>query len=97
MDDNILLVEGLIVDTRDGGIGFRNHSAPPPREYASTWSEDILFIQPQTQCVDTNLTLDFSIPATTSEGTSTIVNLALTDRGGFSNIDHKYPTWEQGG
>jgi hypothetical protein len=96
MDDKILLVEGLIVDTRDGGIGFRNHSAPPPREYASTWSEDILFIQPQTQCVDTNLTLDFSIPATTSEGTSTIVNLVLTDRGGFSNIDHKYPTWEMG-
>lgn len=96
MDDEILLVEGLIVDTRDGGIGFRNHSAPPPREYASTWSEDILFIQPQTQCVDTNLTLDFSIPETTSEGTSTIVNLVLTDRGGFSNIDHKYPTWEMG-
>ena len=36
MDDNILLVEGLIVDTKDGGIGFRNHSAPPSREYAST-------------------------------------------------------------
>ncbi|KAF2174731.1 hypothetical protein K469DRAFT_647989 [Zopfia rhizophila CBS 207.26] len=94
MDDQILLVEGLIVDTRDGGIGFRNHSAPPPREYASTWSEDILFIQPQTQCVDTNLTLDFSISATTSIGTSDIANLVLTDRGGFSNIDHKYPTWE---
>jgi hypothetical protein len=95
LNDAILLVEGLIVDMKNGGIGFRNHSAPPSQPYGSTWSEDILFIEPETQCVDTNLTLDFSIPKTTSEGTSTVSNLVLTDRGGFANINRHYPTWDR--
>ncbi len=30
------------------------------QQYDSTWTEDLLFIQPITQCVDTNLTLDFA-------------------------------------
>jgi hypothetical protein len=94
-NDAIPLAEGLIVDMKNGGIGFRNHSAPPSQPYGSTWSEDILFIEPETQCVDTNLTLDFSIPKTTSESFSTISNLVLTDRGGFANIDKHYPTWDR--
>jgi hypothetical protein len=93
LNDAIVLVEGLIVDMKNGGIGFRNHSAPPSQPYGSTWSEDILFVIPETQCVDTNLTLDFSIPKTTSA--LTISNLVLTDRGGFANINRHYPTWDR--
>ena len=94
LDDAIVVVEGLIVDMKNGGIGFRNHSAPPLQQYGSTWSEDILFIEPETQCVDTNLTLDFMIPEYTSQG-STISNLVLTDRGGFANLSHHYPVWDR--
>jgi len=95
LNDAIMLAEGLIVDMKNGGIGFRNHSAPPSQPYGSTWSEDILFIEPETQCVDTNLTLDFSIPNAASESFSTISNLVLTDRGGFANINKHYPTWDR--
>jgi hypothetical protein len=53
-------IEGLVVDTVQGQVGFRNHSATLQFEHGATWSEDILFIQPQSVCVDTNLTLDFT-------------------------------------
>ena len=53
--------------------------------------EDLLFIEPETVCVDTNLTLDFTI-ASSPNGTSSIVTgVVLTDRGGFININHTYP------
>jgi hypothetical protein len=37
-------VEGLIVDTKKGGIGFRNHTVPPSFKHGVTWEEDILFV-----------------------------------------------------
>lgn len=97
LSDAIQPVEGLVVDMKNGGIGFRNHSAPAWRPYGSTWTEDLLFVEPETVCVDTNLTLDF-IVSTTEESMmdlSGISNLVLTDRGGFVNINHTYPRWEK--
>ncbi|KAL1995994.1 hypothetical protein VTN49DRAFT_529 [Thermomyces lanuginosus] len=92
--DDYLAIEGLVVDMKNGGIGFRNHSAPPRTPYGSTWSEDLLFIEPETRCVDTNLTLDFSLPRFTSEeNIGTYVDLVLTDRGGFANLDLSYPNY----
>jgi len=86
-------VEGLVVDMKNGGIGFRNHSAPVWQPYGSVWTEDLLFIEPETACVDTNLTLDFSVP---EDGfADDIEGLVLTDRGGFVNINHTYPRWDR--
>jgi hypothetical protein len=98
LSDSYLVVEGLIVDMKNGGIGLRNHSAPPPRQYGSSWSEDLLFASPDTVCVDTNLTLDFVIPSTTLESTSpgSAFRLNLTDRGGFVNLNQTYPIWNKG-
>ena len=60
LESTIQLVDGLIVDAKKGGIGFRNHTAPATfHEYGTTWTEDILFIEPETQCVDLNVTFDF--------------------------------------
>ncbi|EFE35047.1 uncharacterized protein ARB_06003 [Trichophyton benhamiae CBS 112371] len=96
LNNRIEAVEGLVVDTKNGGIGFRNHTAPPVEPFGSSWSEDLLFIVPETQCVDTNLTLDFSIPLKNSESISNqITNLVLTDRGGFANLVQKYPSWDR--
>ncbi|KAL1976249.1 hypothetical protein VTN31DRAFT_2531 [Thermomyces dupontii] len=93
--DDYLAVEGLVVDMKNGGIGFRNHSAPPSTPYGSTWSEDLLFIEPESQCVDTNLTLDFSLPKSYREKTvgESYTNLVLTDRGGFANLNLTYPNY----
>jgi hypothetical protein len=94
------VVEGLVVDAVNGEIGFRNHSAPPPSAYGSTWTEDLLFICPVTQCVSTNLTLDFSLPSNTSTSNYSageIVDLRLTDRGGFAELNLSYsrdPSWD---
>lgn len=86
LDDAVKPYEGLIVDMKDGGIGFRNHTTPRPNyQYGSTWEEDILFVEPETQCVDTNLTLDFTlVPDDTSS--NFVDNLVLTDHGGFSAL-----------
>ncbi|KAJ8118695.1 hypothetical protein OPT61_g386 [Boeremia exigua] len=99
LSDSYLVVEGLVVDMKNGGIGFRRHSAPPPRTHGSSWSEDLLFTEPETVCVDTNLTIEFQIPATTNEKAATgsleVMNLHLTDRGGFVNLKPEYPVWDR--
>jgi hypothetical protein len=51
--------EGVIVDAVNGGIGFRNHTVPvkPQMNYGATWTEDLLWIEPVSVCVDTNWTM----------------------------------------
>jgi hypothetical protein len=86
------LVEGLIVDTKLGGIGFRNHSLPPQTTYGTTWEEDILFIEPKSECVDTNITVEF----TTNSGGTRISTMNLVDHGGFSDLDKAATWWSSG-
>jgi hypothetical protein len=98
LNNAIQPVEGLIVDTVNGGIGFRNHTTPSPLALGSTWSEDLLFLEPSTVCVDLNLTLDFTL--TQSKASSYLANdetgiqvgaVVLTDRGGFANLNQTFP------
>ncbi|KAF7553395.1 hypothetical protein G7Z17_g3631 [Cylindrodendrum hubeiense] len=91
-DNDIRAVEGLIVDGKSGGIGFRNHTLPVGHTRGATWSEDLLFLQPDVQCVDLNVTVDFTV--TMSSGGSnqfSISEMVLTDRGGFVNINKTDP------
>ncbi|KAG7287153.1 hypothetical protein NEMBOFW57_006658 [Staphylotrichum longicolle] len=91
LDPTIQLVDGLIVDAQNGGIGFRNHTVPlPVHEYGSIWSEDILFVEPEAQCVDLNVTFDFELPQR-NDGRLSAGNLTLTDRGGFSKLSRTSP------
>jgi hypothetical protein len=74
-----------------GGIGFRKHTAPRATlQYGATWSEDILFIEPETQCVDLNITLDYSI-TTILDAASGYESVVLTDHGGLSSLSHIQP------
>ncbi|GMF67465.1 unnamed protein product [Aspergillus oryzae] len=84
LSDRIEVAEGVIMDTKNGGIGFRNHTLPPQSHHGSTWTEDLLFVVPQTSCVNLNLTLDF-------KWQSFPVNVTVTDRGGFVNLRHQQP------
>lgn len=95
LSDEIGVYEGLIVDMKQGGLGFRNHTAPPWTRYGSEWSEDILFIEPESVCVDTNLTIDFEFPEEATSFGYTDINRVLTDRGGFVNINRTYPKWDR--
>lgn len=95
LDDSVNIIEGLIADLRTGGIGFRNHTIPAGFAHGTTWSEDLLFIEPETECVDTNLTIDYVVttPQQYSDSYSDIAKLFLTDRGGFSNFNQTYPEY----
>ncbi|GIJ92598.1 hypothetical protein Asppvi_001876 [Aspergillus pseudoviridinutans] len=86
LDEKVEAVEGLIVDMVDGGIGFRNHTAPAKAlKYGSTWNEDILFIRPETQCVPLNFSIDFQLPSDL-ETNLDVVDLMLRDHGGLSRL-----------
>jgi hypothetical protein len=87
LNDRYEAVEGLIVDTKAGGIGFRNHSMPPSSDTGYEWTEDILWIEPDTVCVNTNLTLDFTM-ALSPRGA---ISANITDRGGFVHLPTDYP------
>lgn len=96
LNDKLHAVEGLVVDGKKGGIGMRNHTIPVGHSRGVTWSEDLLFIEPEVECVDTNVTIDF-MASTGNEGS---IGLALNqfrmiDRGGFVNINKTAPLDEQ--
>lgn len=90
MDTEVQVVEGLVVDMVNGSVGLRNHTFPPGYQYGATWSEDLLFVQPDTVCVNTNLTIDYTI-STSPNISELLTNLVLTDRGGFVNLNSTYP------
>ncbi|KAG0634519.1 hypothetical protein HOY80DRAFT_1098240 [Tuber brumale] len=90
LKDSLLLVEGLIVDAKNGGVGFRNHSAPPNLPYGGTWEESLLWLEPVSQCVNNNLTVEFTIV-----GDHEIDNVRLTDRGGWVNLVHDKPNFNR--
>lgn len=90
LTDTLRPVEGLVVDTVQGGVGFRNHTLPVGFVHGARWEEDLLFVEPETVCVDTNLTVDFTI-VRNSNLSSSLTDFRLTDRGGFANLNHTYP------
>ncbi|KAL5046690.1 hypothetical protein BDW71DRAFT_207178 [Aspergillus fruticulosus] len=86
LEDKVKLVEGLITDLKDGGIGFRNHTAPKESpKYGASWTEDILFIEPETECVPLNLSIHAITPPSNFNGRF-LENVSLVDEGGFSNL-----------
>lgn len=63
---------------------------PPGFDHGVTWDEDLLFVEPETVCVDTNLTLDYKISSVNMTYSNQI---NITDRGGFVNIGHELPQY----
>ena len=88
-------VEGLIVDMKNGGIGFRNHTIPTGLKNGAAWTEDLLFIEPESICVNTNLTLDFTV-ALGADTLYAVSKLSLVDRGGFVNLNITEPQYGLG-
>ncbi|KIX09482.1 uncharacterized protein Z518_00562 [Rhinocladiella mackenziei CBS 650.93] len=94
LDDKVEAVEGLVVDMINGSVAFRNHTLPANLALGATWSEDLLVMEPETHCVDTNLTIDFTISGLNGSLGGNIENIVLTDRGGFANIPHTFPEYD---
>lgn len=91
LEDKIKLVEGLITDLQKGGIGFRNHTAPNATlKYGATWTEDILFIEPETECASLNLSISALTPPW-NFNERYLRNVSLVDEGGFSALPRTAP------
>ena len=87
--ESIFAVEGLLVDTKSGSIGFRNHTVPVAARLGAVWSEDILFVEPVTRCVSTNLSIDYLM--NNGQFDRERVNISLVDHGGFSKLSRVKP------
>jgi len=90
LDNAIEPVEGLVVDTQSGGIAFRNHTVPTTAGMGAEWWEDLLWMEPETACVNLNVSIEFKVPYN-SYDSSSLENITLVDNGGFANIVPKYP------
>ena len=84
-------LEGVIVDTVNGGLGYRNHTLPENLPLGGRWSEDITWIEPRTECVDTNLTFEFSM----GNDKLNYSKVELIDNGGFINSERSLPYPDQ--
>jgi hypothetical protein len=88
--DDTFAVEGLIVDMTSShpGIGFWNHTIPTFLE-GGTWSQEILWLEPLTTCINTNLTIEYTL---TSGPQTQPFTCDITDHGGFSALPRSLPS-----
>jgi hypothetical protein len=89
LNDRYEVGEGLVIDTKKGGVGFRNHTIPTEQfTYGASWEEDLLFIEPVTECVNLNISVDFTYYPVSA---MTARNMRLVDHGGFHALSKEYP------
>lgn len=95
LNNDIKAIEGLVVDTKTGGVGFRNHTLPQGLSHGAIWTEDLLFIEPETSCVNLNLSIDFTVNMNTTADLNPFTDLNLVDHGGFAALNTTYPEYDQ--
>ncbi|KAE8371417.1 hypothetical protein BDV26DRAFT_276114 [Aspergillus bertholletiae] len=94
LHDKIEAIEGLIVDSNRGGVGYRNHTVPANLPTGGRWTEDITWLQPLIECVNTNLSIRFTLNYTDYNGNKVEShNVRLKDKGGFSSLPLKGPRY----
>ncbi|KAH8919874.1 hypothetical protein BT69DRAFT_1336917 [Atractiella rhizophila] len=90
--NDIFAIEGAVIDMGERpGIGFLNHTFPDIKNDGAIWTRDVLWIEPVTQCTNTNLTLDY----TTTNQPVMPDNKTLVDHGGWYNLAHDYPEFDE--
>jgi hypothetical protein len=94
LTNKLYAVKGLIIDTTDSpGIGIGDIKVPKI-PYGATWSQEMLWVEPVTTCLDLNFTLNYQLDATAqilSTFSSAKLNISLTDKGGLRNVNLTYP------
>jgi hypothetical protein len=86
--DDFVIRDGVIADMKKGGLGFRNHTIPENVHSGTDWTESLLWLEPETVCVNNNLTVEFGIPEDDGLGNQITY---LVDYGGISNKPANYP------
>jgi hypothetical protein len=62
-----------------------------PHTALLTLTQDILFIEPVTECANMNLTLEFDVRGSSALNSLQAGNLSIRDNGGFADINQTYP------
>jgi hypothetical protein len=57
----IFAIRGLVVDMDNPGIGLWNRTLPTETPHGGVWPADVLWLEPVSACVDTNLSLDYMV------------------------------------
>ncbi|KAJ2958316.1 hypothetical protein NQZ79_g6084 [Umbelopsis isabellina] len=84
LGDNIIAIEGAVVDTtKNPGIGLMQHSFPN-EEGESSWSREVLWLEPESTCVDTNLTVRYRISSDLKFITDN--STVIVDNGGIADL-----------
>jgi hypothetical protein len=89
LSDSISAAEGVVIDMTDTpGIGIIQHTFPSDGQ-GGQWYRDVLWLEPATECVDTNLTIQFKL----SDDLTTPVNnsMVLVDKGGLFSLTTAQP------
>jgi hypothetical protein len=84
--DDFVIKEGVVADMVNGGIGFRNHTIPANPLQGVEWTEGLLWVEPESVCVNNNITIRFTLPI----GTQSQQNF-LIDDGGLAHLTKHYP------
>lgn len=87
--NDTVVLEGLVVDAVNGGVGFRNHTMPLGYTEGAEWQEDLTWVQPITTCVPTNITVEYK------SGYNEEIDLdaaSVIDNGGFVNLPTSFPS-----
>jgi hypothetical protein len=88
-EDNIHIRDGLVIDMRENpGVGLRNHTVPTDLPFGGTWSEDLTWLEPVSQCVDTNLTIEIRYVDTVEDFGSN-EEIYIIDRGAFGGLSRE--------
>ncbi|CZR67642.1 uncharacterized protein PAC_17541 [Phialocephala subalpina] len=85
LNDAFDVVEGLIVNSKTGGVGFRNHTLPTDPAKGCSGRRVCSGLSLSQSA---NLTVGYIIP---NQGTIDVEDMFLTDRGGFVNLTHDWP------
>ncbi|KIW15425.1 hypothetical protein PV08_05471 [Exophiala spinifera] len=85
--NDFVVRDGIVADMKNGGLGFRNHTIPLDAHSGAEWSENLLWLEPESVCVTNNLSLEFRIASL--GGSSDEVY--LVDQGGLVHMQKDYP------
>lgn len=84
--NDFVVRDGIVADMKKGGIGFRNHSLPVQIGKGAEWSENLLWVEPETVCISNNITLQYNMPYDITDNQ----NGYLIDDGGLTILQDGY-------
>ncbi|KAG2184426.1 hypothetical protein INT43_000335 [Umbelopsis isabellina] len=98
LSNKLFAVDGLIIDTTESpGVGIGNLQVPY-LPHGATWNQEMLWIEPETACVDLGFTLNFKLSDTATVSIyGSDNNVSLTDQGGFSNFNYTFSDYGRNG